>query len=183
MVISHAGGLDNLLQKPTPDAPTAKARVNINRVLDRILVGRPCPEGAETGKSHQLTVISLRANHRKVPLRFRLEPGLYHIRSARLVVVKSGRIDDRIVEYREYLRRVSLRLALNDGHGRIKDGTQRPASEAENLSRVIAGPEGLVSTVHLCVSGSLNRVAKMNDSNHVALRYVASRSRCRSGQG
>jgi hypothetical protein len=41
---------------------------------------------------------------------------------------------------------MSLRLALNDGHGRIKDGTQRPVSEAENLSRIIAGPEALVST-------------------------------------
>src|SRR5580765_5798518 len=108
MVILLSCSLDNLLQKTPPDAPTAKARVDINRVLDRIFVGRPGPEGAETGKSHQLTIISLHANHGKVPLRFRLEPSPHHLRGARLVIVKSGRIDDSLVENREDLRRVSL---------------------------------------------------------------------------
>src|SRR5687767_8791697 len=74
MVILRSSSLDNLLQQTSPDALTAKARVNVNRVLDRIFVGRPCPEGAETGKSHQRTALSLRANHGIVPLRFRFEP-------------------------------------------------------------------------------------------------------------
>ena len=38
------------LQQATPDTTTAKAGVNVDRVLNRLLVSGPGPEGTVTGK-------------------------------------------------------------------------------------------------------------------------------------
>src|ERR1044071_9847090 len=50
---------DDFPEQTFPDPLSAEARVNVNGVLDRIFVSRPCPEWAVTGEPHQITRIVL----------------------------------------------------------------------------------------------------------------------------
>src|SRR5437870_2652063 len=88
VTLSLRGGND-LLQQTLADAASSKTRININRVLYRILVGRPCPECPITSKPHQVARIVLDSDDGIFPLRLGVEPSSHHLHRPRLVVVKS----------------------------------------------------------------------------------------------
>src|SRR3546814_13156072 len=77
------------LAQPAP----AKARVDIDRVLDRVLVGRVGAKRAIAGKAHQLARGVFVAHHRKAARLLGLEPGLQQRRRARLIDRKSTRLN------------------------------------------------------------------------------------------
>src|SRR6266511_1500219 len=68
MIILPLRGGDDFLKQTFPNSLSAKARVNVNRMLDRILIGRPCPECAVTSKTHQIAGVTLDSDNRKPTL-------------------------------------------------------------------------------------------------------------------
>src|ERR1700722_5447903 len=107
---------NQLLKNNAPSATPPKTGINIDRMLDRILVCRPCPECAGASEAHQFSGIILNSDDRKLSLRFGVEPPGHHLNRSRVVVVKSRRVDDGIVEDRQNGRRVAFLFAFNGSH-------------------------------------------------------------------
>lgn len=107
------GSLHNFGEQVLAQPLTAVIRVNVNRMLNRVLVGGVSPEGAKAGEAKKFPVGVLHTDDGKTTGSFGGEPGHHRFASARLVVVEGRRSDDGMVQDVENGGAMSLETALH----------------------------------------------------------------------
>lgn len=121
MILLLDCGGNELAHKSEADTRATVVLMDVNRVLNGVLVGRPSAKGAVAGKAKELVGFVDGADNWKPPGGFGFEPRLHTLRSTGVIVVQRGRVGDGLIEYVEDCRGVFIMGAGYEAHG-VDDG-------------------------------------------------------------